>query len=329
MRRLRAILKHGGPSSAVERIVHRTNLLCIDEAHKAGAPTYKEILRLLDQMNQERAESARVVGLSATPVRGLRGESQEHKTKELGRLFEEELYYSDQLGSPENHRETLQREGYLARVEVNPIATKTRVILEDFPVEMDSQLEEELLERDNSVRNLDQEIGRKLDTHSRRNNILPHLESLARTPGRQIIYFGPTVQDAAFMAFLLARNGIQAAFVSGKTKDSTRRRTIQEFNAGKIRVLCNCEVLTAGFDAPKITDVFIARPTLSSVLFEQMVGRGLRGEKFGGTQSCKVHYCEDDFRSSDVPLSTCRYLSGDRYCGTGVWVPRDLFRLDV
>ena len=65
-------------------------------------------------------------------------------------------------------------------------------------------------------------------------------------------------------------------------------------------MLCNCEVLTTGFDAPQTTHVVIARPTVSHVLFEQMVGRGLRGPQFGGTAECIVMHFVDDV-DSDTP----------------------------
>ena len=47
-------------------------------------------------------------------------------------------------------------------------------------------------------------------------------------------------------------------------------------------------MLTTGFDAPKTEAVIIARPTLSIVLYSQMVGRGLRGKAVGGTERCTV-----------------------------------------
>jgi superfamily II DNA or RNA helicase len=40
----------------------------------------------------------------------------------------------------------------------------------------------------------------------------------------------------------------------------------------------------------------MARPTVSRVLYEQIVGRGLRGPLFGGTAVCTVVDCHDDFR---------------------------------
>ncbi len=33
---------------------------------------------------------------------------------------------------------------------------------------------------------------------------------------------------------------------------------------------------------PKVTHVVISSPTVSQVLYDQMIGRGLRGPKFGG-----------------------------------------------
>jgi superfamily II DNA or RNA helicase len=98
------------------------------------------------------------------------------------------------------------------------------------------------------------------------------------------------------MAFLLRSRGIAAAFVSGATRDVTRRRIIADFKAGDVQVLCNCEVLTTGFDAPRVTHVIMARPTVSQVLYEQMVGRGLRGARFGGTETCTIVDLEDHYR---------------------------------
>jgi hypothetical protein len=69
----------------------------------------------------------------------------------------------------------------------------------------------------------------------------------------------------------------------------------------EVRVLCNCEVLTTGFDAPRVTHVVMARPTVSQVLYEQMVGRGLRGARFGGTETCVILDCEDDFSGPTRP----------------------------
>jgi superfamily II DNA or RNA helicase len=46
----------------------------------------------------------------------------------------------------------------------------------------------------------------------------------------------------------------------------------------------------------------MARPTVSRVLYEQIVGRGLRGPKFGGTATCAILDCEDNFRGDRPQL---------------------------
>ena len=72
------------------------------------------------------------------------------------------------------------------------------------------------------------------------------------------------------------------------TRGSTRRALIEDFRHGGLSVLCNYGVLTTGFDAPRVRAVVIARPTTSPVLYEQMIGRGMRGPRFGGTDVCLV-----------------------------------------
>ena len=53
-------------------------------------------------------------------------------------------------------------------------------------------------------------------------------------------------------------------------------------------MLVNHSVLTTGFDAPRTNNIVITRPIFSDILYEQIVGRGLRGPKFGGTETCRI-----------------------------------------
>ncbi len=55
-----------------------------------------------------------------------------------------------------------------------------------------------------------------------------------------------------------------------------RKEIISQYNKGNIDVLCNCQLLTEGFDDPGIENIIISRPTKSKALFCQMIGRGLR-----------------------------------------------------
>lgn len=73
-------------------------------------------------------------------------------------------------------------------------------------------------------------------------------------------------------------------------------------------MLCNHSVLTTGFDAPRTDMVLIARQVFSPVRYMQMVGRGLRGEKNGGTASCRIVTVVDNLgRFADRhPYHYCR-----------------------
>jgi superfamily II DNA or RNA helicase len=144
---------------------------------------------------------------------------------------------------------------------------------------------------------VDHELGKLAGKSlTRRRRVFTLLQRLLEAePDSRILYFGPTVADAEVMAFLLLKSGFKAAALSAKTHTSARRETVRQFKGGAYQVLCNQGVLTTGFDDPRITHVVIARPTVSLVLFEQMVGRGLRGPLFGGTEECQIHAVEDTF----------------------------------
>jgi superfamily II DNA or RNA helicase len=53
-------------------------------------------------------------------------------------------------------------------------------------------------------------------------------------------------------------------------------------------ILVNVEMLTEGFDDPKVQTVVLGKLTLSTNRFWQMIGRGTRGPRSGGTQWCNV-----------------------------------------
>jgi superfamily II DNA or RNA helicase len=121
------------------------------------------------------------------------------------------------------------------------------------------------------------------------------------------------VDHATELSARLNLHGIPAAAISGGTARSARRWFLDGFQRGEIRVLCNHSVLTTGFDAPKTDLILISRQVFSPVRYMQMVGRGMRGPKNGGTQTCRIvsvldnlgrfqnrhpyHYCRQYFEN--------------------------------
>jgi superfamily II DNA or RNA helicase len=105
------------------------------------------------------------------------------------------------------------------------------------------------------------------------------------------------------MAALLSLNGVTAAAISGTTDPGARRHYVEQFRAGRVRVLTNYAVLTQGFDAPAVRAIYVARPTYSPNLYQQMIGRGLRGPKNLGTEECLIVNVKDNVRQYGEELA--------------------------
>lgn len=276
------ILRNGDEPSRefVQGLKAGLSLLFVDEAHRAAAPSYRQIFGEL----APDAATVSVVGLTATPFRSVFGPADEEGTRDLKDVFKNLIEPTDTLGP--NPRKALQQRGVLAEPKFEMVRTEVRMRIPG--VTDGREISDAECER------IDRIMARRTNKPGRRLAILRSLLPLARQNCNSILYFGPSVQDAECMTYLLRREGIAAAVISGETRATTRRRMIADFRDGKIRVLCNCEVLTTGFDAPRVTHLVMGRPTVSQVLYEQMLGRGLRGNAFGGTETCVILDCEDN-----------------------------------
>jgi len=109
---------------------------------------------------------------------------------------------------------------------------------------------------------------------------------------KKTLIFCVSINHAENISNLLQSQGYAADYVSGKMSKSIRRKKLQDFKSGKIDVLCNCQLLTEGFDEPSIENLIIARPTLSKTLYCQMIGRGLR--IYPGKKVCNLYELTDN-----------------------------------
>jgi superfamily II DNA or RNA helicase len=168
---------------------------------------------------------------------------------------------------------------------------------------VDEQVEFEQLRR------LPASVEARLGSDQRRNNKL--LDEICGLPQDwQILLFATSVNHAQAMAALLVRKGIPAAAISGSTDDGVRRHTVEQFGLKKIRVLTNYGALSQGFDAPATRAVIVARPTYSPNVYQQMIGRGLRGPKNGGTEECLIVNVADNIAQygEDLAFRQFEYL---------------------
>lgn len=258
----------------------KTSMIVIDEAHRAGARTYKEIITSFSEQNNEIS----FVGLTATPIRGSgRNGTDIDEIKELKSLFFDNLIFpKDTLGDTSKKMKLkLQDLGYLSK----PIKICLKT---DKPISIDQTKAIYYLNELNPLK-VDRELQKASDTDKKREIILNYIvNSLDLNQNSKIIYFGASRLDAKKMSSLFRAQGYKSNYIDSETSSHKREAILKDFSCGKLQFLCNCEVLTTGFDDPKIDHVIMARPTISNILYEQMIGRGLRGEKFGGTKDCKI-----------------------------------------
>jgi DNA repair protein RadD len=93
---------------------------------------------------------------------------------------------------------------------------------------------------------------------------------------RSWLLFCAGVEHATHVAEALRRRAVRAATIFGDTPRVERDRIIAVFKRGEIRALASMGVLTTGFNAPAVDLIAMLRPTKSTGLYVQMVGRGTR-----------------------------------------------------
>lgn len=103
---------------------------------------------------------------------------------------------------------------------------------------------------------------------------LKHYRRLA--DGKQAICYLPGVEASQAIAEEFTGSGIPAAHIDGTTPKEERRRIIGDFRSGKIRVLCNVDLISEGFDVPDCECVILLRPTKSLILYIQQSMRCMR-----------------------------------------------------
>lgn len=104
--------------------------------------------------------------------------------------------------------------------------------------------------------------------------------------GRSTLVYAVDVAHSIHLRDEFSRAGINAGHIDGTTPADERDVTLGQLRSGVLDVVCNCQVLTEGFDAPDVGCIVLARPTKSFGLYRQIVGRGLRPAK--GKEFCVV-----------------------------------------
>ena len=228
------------------------DLIVIDEAHHAVAESYRTILEALRAFE---TDGPLVLGVTATADRA--------DGRGLADIFEAIVFEVGMLEMIE--------QGYLANLRALQIRLaadfdQLHTRAGDF---IESEAEELLFA-----------------AHAPEHAVTAYQE---HAPGRKALVFTSGVDLAHAMAAAFSDAGIAAAAVDGTMPLHERRDVLARFERGDIRVVCNCAVLTEGYDEPDIDCILIARPTKSRPLYQQMVGRGTR--PWPGKDHCQILDC--------------------------------------
>ncbi|MFB7114596.1 DEAD/DEAH box helicase family protein [Streptomyces sp. NPDC056291] len=261
-------------------------LVIVDEAHVAIAPQYTEILAQLG-LTHSRTER-HLLGLTATPFRNTNEEETKRLIQRFGaRRLDEGVFQGDPYAE-------LQELGMLARVEHQELLGGT-IVLDEYEKARADQLSVLAATAEQRLAADDDRNQRIID------------EILAMPTDWPVLVFATSVSHAKFLAAKLNDRGIRAAAVDSATSDRERRNRIDAFRQRRLRVLTNYGVLTQGFDAPATRAVVVARPTYSPNIYQQMIGRGLRGPRNGGKPMCLILNVRDNITNYGKALAFTQF----------------------
>ena len=277
------------------RFIEDLGLVVFDEAHRSTAPSYTSVMEEIGLTRWRRQDEPFLLGLTATPYRG-------HDKSETARLVRR--YGSRRLDSgsfssddPVEVVRELQAMSVLAHADHATIEGGTFSLDRDEVVEMQSMPRPAWLPRSVEQR-IAGDTGRTLgivDAYE--------IHVANENPDWPTLIFATSVEHAQTVAGLLNMKGVNARAVSGSTDRAVRRSVVEDFRSGKISVLVNYGVFREGFDAPKTRVIVVARPVYSPNLYFQMIGRGLRGPKNGGSERCLISNVEDNIDNFDRKLA--------------------------
>ena len=118
------------------------------------------------------------------------------------------------------------------------------------------------------------QLSIRMDTPKLVGDVVTNWLSIAN--GKTTVVFASSVQHSINLMESFQGIGIAVGHIDGSTPTEERDLTLKQLEDGEITVLCNCLVLTEGWDCPSAEVCVLARPTKSLGLYLQMVGRVLR-----------------------------------------------------
>lgn len=257
----------------------------IDEAHHSTAKTYRKILSYI----KERVKNVKLIGLTATPFRTAQ--------EEAGLLSK---IYSD--GVDQRGRVVRGEKGITYQIGLKELISSrilSKPIFEQYYT--DENFGESLgLNGWEKIQHLDiipDDVASEIAENATRNKYIVEQYKRGKKKYGQTIVFAVNKLHAITLSALFNKSGVKCDFIVSdiydrvtgvKISKEENEVKLQKFKDGELQVLVNVNILTEGVDLPQIKTVFLARPTVSTILMTQMIGRALRGTAAGGTAEAYI-----------------------------------------
>ncbi len=262
----------------IERMIgaagKRRLIVVIDEAHHSVASNYQKVLKRVTKLNTNRI----LLGLTATPKRMQ--ESEQKRLQEMYSINKNILQKQGVHGYVyEVTLKHLLMSGFLAQPVYEPVNTE---IVGEVTYAASAEDEEFFLKFGELSERLKNQIAKSA---SRNQMILKQYLDHKERYGKTII-FAVNQMHAETLCSEFKKAGILCDYAVSDRPDA--QDVIRRFKNNEFKVLINVQILTEGSDVPDVQTVFLTRETNSDSLLMQMIGRGLRGEKAGGTKSAYI-----------------------------------------
>lgn len=257
-------------SKRLEHFWDDIGTIVIDECHHILGGSYLNILE--DSGVLLPASDKLLVGFTATPRRRNKA-----RGKQINTLDDDDLLTLKSVFSKIVYSFPIRRgikEGFLCPLKGFRVGTQTnldavKTVAGDFATE---------------------QLSEAVNTPERNLQVVKAWKENANN--RPTLCFTVDVQHGKDLAETFLHNGVMAQPIYGD--DPQRADKLNWFESGKVQVLCNCALLTEGFDSPSVACIVLARPTKSGSLYTQMVGRGTR--IMDGKTDCSVIDVVDNYK---------------------------------
>lgn len=118
------------------------------------------------------------------------------------------------------------------------------------------------------------QVAERMDKPTITGSAVDHYRKLCG--GKPAVAFCASVEHARHVAEQFRAAGFKAQSVDGQMLDTDRKRAIDGLGNGDLHVVTSCDIISEGTDIPIVSAAILLRPTQSTGLYIQQVGRALR-----------------------------------------------------